>query len=255
MAICLLLRHGRTRSNAEGRLAGWSPGIGLDDTGAAQARAVAARLLDTGLAAVVASPLQRCQETAAAVLAAQPADRAVARHTEEGLGEARYGAWTGRSLSELAKEPLWRDVQERPSTVTFPPADDFASESMADMQRRATNAMADWDTRIEAEHGPAAIWVAVSHGDVIKAILADALATSLDDFQRIVVDPASLSIVHRTAERPFVLRTNDTGTDPVDLQGLVDRLRAHGASGDAEVGGGAGSGGEDAARGTGPTAT
>ncbi|PZU50100.1 MAG: phosphoglycerate mutase [Arsenicicoccus sp.] len=241
MAICILLRHGRTRANAEGILAGWTPGLGLDDTGAGQARTAGERLAATPLAAVVASPLQRCQETAAAVLAAQPADRPVARHTEDRLGEARYGAWTGRPLTELATEPLWRDVQDRPSTVTFPADEAFAHESMAQMAARAVEAVTEWDTRVEAEHGPGAVWVAVSHGDVIKAILADALATGLDDFQRIVVDPASLSLVHRTATRPFVLRTNDTGSDPVDLSGLVARLAADGASGDAEVGGGAGS--------------
>ena len=241
MAICILLRHGRTRANAEGILAGWTPGLGLDDTGAGQARTAGERLAATPLAAVVASPLQRCQETAAAVLAAQPADRPVARHTEDRLGEARYGAWTGRPLTELATEPLWRDVQDRPSTVTFPADEAFAHESMAQMVARAVEAVTEWDTRVEAEHGPGAVWVAVSHGDVIKAILADALATGLDDFQRIVVDPASLSLVHRTATRPFVLRTNDTGSDPVDLSGLVARLAADGASGDAEVGGGAGS--------------
>ncbi|WP_130012455.1 MSMEG_4193 family putative phosphomutase [Serinicoccus sediminis] len=241
MAICILLRHGRTQANADGVLAGWTPGLGLDDTGAGQARAAGSRLAATPLAAVVASPLQRCQETAAAVLAAQPADRAVQRHTEERLGEARYGAWTGRPLKELAEEPLWREVQDHPSGVTFPADEAFAHESMAQMAARAVEAVTEWDARIEGEHGAGAVWVAVSHGDVIKAILADALATALDDFQRIVVDPASLSLVHRTPGRPFVLRTNDTGSDPVDLSGLVTRLAAQGASGDAEVGGGAGS--------------
>lgn len=241
MAICILLRHGRTQANADGVLAGWTPGLGLDDAGAGQARAAGSRLAATPLAAVVASPLQRCQETAAAVLAAQPADRAVQRHTEERLGEARYGAWTGRPLKELAEEPLWREVQDHPSGVTFPADEAFAHESMAQMAARAVEAVTEWDARIEGEHGAGAVWVAVSHGDVIKAILADALATALDDFQRIVVDPASLSLVHRTPGRPFVLRTNDTGSDPVDLSGLVTRLAAQGASGDAEVGGGAGS--------------
>lgn len=243
MAICILVRHGRTQANADGVLAGWSPGIGLDEKGGEQARSAGARLAGVSLAAVVASPLQRCQETAAAVLAAQPAGREVARHTEEALGEARYGAWTGRPLKELAEEPLWTQVQDQPSAVTFPVDDVFAHESMGQMAARATEAIRSWDGRVEAEHGPGAVWVAVSHGDVIKAVLADALATPLDEFQRIVVDPASLSIVHRTSRRPFVLRTNDTGTDPVDLGGLVARLTAEGASGDADVGGGSGQAG------------
>lgn len=240
MAICLLVRHGRTRSNADGTLAGWTPGVGLDDTGRQQARRVGERLAATGVAAVVASPLQRCQETADALLAAQPAGREVGRHTEPRLGEARYGAWTGRPLKELAEEPLWRAVQDTPSQVTFPASPDFEHEAMAGMQERAVAAVRAWDSRLEQEHGPGAVWVAVSHGDVIKAVLADALATPLDDFQRIVVDPASLSIVHRTPGRPFVLRTNDTGSDPVDLSGLVAALAKDGASGDADVGGGAG---------------
>lgn len=243
MAICILLRHGRTRSNAEGTLAGWTPGIGLDETGLDQARRVGERLAGTGLAAVVSSPLQRCEETAAAVLAAQPADREVARHTEQRLGEARYGAWTGRPLRELAEDPLWREVQDRPSQVVFPAHPDFEHEGMAQMQERAVEAVQEWDARVEAEHGPGAVWVAVSHGDVIKALLAHALATPLDQFQRIVVDPASLSIVHRTPGRPFVLRTNDGGEGPVDLSGLVERITAAGADGDAPVGGGAGDGG------------
>ncbi len=242
MAICVLVRHGRTQANADGVLAGWTEGLGLDATGREQAARVAGRLGPAGVVAVVTSPLQRCRETAAAVLAGIPADRAVPLSTEEDLGEARYGAWTGRPLTELAREPLWRQVQDAPSTVTFPPSAEHASEGMAQMQERAVAAVRRWDGRVEAEHGPGAVWVAVSHGDVIKAVLADALATPLDEFQRIVVDPAAVSIVHRTARRPFVLRVNDPGGDPVDLTGLTARLAAEGASGDAEVGGGAGTG-------------
>lgn len=243
MAICVLVRHGRTSANADGVLAGWTEGLGLDGTGREQAARVAGRLAGAGVVAVVTSPLQRCRETAAALVASIPADRSATLHTEEGLGEARYGAWTGRPLKELAEEPLWRQVQDTPSAVTFPPHPDFDHEGMAQMQRRAVAAVRAWDERLEARHGPGAVWVAVSHGDVIKAVLADALATPLDEFQRIVVDPASVSIVHRTPRRPFVLRTNDGGSDPVDLSALTARLAAVGAGGDAEVGGGAGSAG------------
>ncbi|HSP60228.1 MAG TPA: MSMEG_4193 family putative phosphomutase [Ornithinimicrobium sp.] len=240
MALCLLVRHGRTEANATGVLAGWTPGLGLDATGRDQAAAVAARLADTGVVTVVASPLQRCQETAQALVGGIPAAVRPAVHTDERLGEARYGAWTGRALTELAHEPLWRQVQDRPSTVTFPSHDEHEHESMAGMQARAVAAVREWDARTEAEHGAGAVWVAVSHGDVIKAVLAEALATPLDEFQRIVVDPASVSIVHRTPERPFVLRTNDTGAGPVDLSALRTQLAKRGASGDAAVGGGAG---------------
>lgn len=245
MAICLLLRHGRTTSNATGVLAGWTSGVALDDLGREQAAGVGRRLADTGVVAVVASPLQRCQETAELVLAGLPEDRRPDLTTEEGLGEARYGAWTGRSLTDLSKEPLWKDVQDRPSQVVFPAHPEHEHEGLAQMQERAVRAVREHDARIEAEHGPGAVWLAVSHGDVIKAVLAEALATPLDHFQRIVVDPASLSIVHRTPSRPFVLRMNDTGTGAVDLAALVGRLAADeasgdGPSGDGAVGGGAG---------------
>src|SRR5690606_34256052 len=131
--------------------------------------------------------------------------------------ECRYGAWTGRPLSELATEPLWRDVQERPSTVTFPPDDVYATESLAQVQERAVTAVSEWDARLGAEHGPDAVWVAVSHGDVIKAVLAHALGTHLDRFQRIVVDPASLSVVAHPGDHPLVLRVNDTGGEELSL--------------------------------------
>ncbi|GMA84814.1 hypothetical protein GCM10025868_00640 [Angustibacter aerolatus] len=116
-------------------------------------------------------------------------------------------------------------------------------ESMRAMQARALDAVREWDARVAAEHGPDAVWVAVSHGDVIKAILADALGSHLDQFQRIVVSPASVSVVQYTPTRPFVGRVNDVGGD---LSGLVPpprrgrRARAPKApTGDAVVGGGA----------------
>jgi probable phosphomutase (TIGR03848 family) len=236
MAILVLLRHGRTRANADGTLAGWTPGVGLDDRGREQAEAVGRRLLPTRLHLAVTSPLQRCQETVAAVL--RDRDPAPTLRVEDDLGEARYGAWTGRSLKELAKEPLWQEVQRRPSGVSFPPHDDFEAEGLAQMQERAVAAVRRIDAQVEQEDGPGAVWLAVSHGDVIKAVLADALATPFDDFQRIVVDPASVSIVRYTRDRPFVLRTNDSGSDPVDL-GAVSQAAA--PDDDAAVGGGAGS--------------
>lgn len=249
MAILILVRHGRTVANADGTLAGWTPGVGLDERGSAQVERVGRRLAATPLAAVVSSPLQRCQQTAEAILRAQPPRAASAAaptlHTEDAIGECRYGAWTGGRLSDLAKDPLWREVQESPSTVRFPPHEHFAAESMAEMLDRAVGAVTDWDARIEAEHGPGAVWVAVSHGDVIKSLVSWFLASPFDRFQRIVIDPASVTIVRKSSHDgpPFVLRVNDTGSDPVDLTGLSRTLAKESSqerSGDAPVGGGAG---------------
>jgi probable phosphomutase (TIGR03848 family) len=194
----VLIRHGRTSANATGILAGRTPGVLLDAQGRRQARSLGTRLRDVPLDAVVHSPLERCVQTADGVLAARPN---VARHADERLSECDYGQWTGRSLAELATEPLWPVIQGTPSSVTFP-----GGESMRAMAQRATRSVADW----VAEH-PDGVVAVVSHGDVIKAILSDALGQPLDQFQRIVVGPGSLSVVRYHEDRVAVLRMNDTG--------------------------------------------
>jgi probable phosphomutase (TIGR03848 family) len=229
---CLMIRHGRTTSNANGTLAGWTEGVGLDDVGRGQAADLAARLRGMPIVAVVSSPLQRCLETAQIVVGSL-GDVTVS--SDERLGECRYGAWTGGSLEELAKEPLWRTVQDHPSAARFPDGEHFAGESIAQMQARALLAVREMDAAVSAEHGPGALWALVSHGDVIKSILADAAGAHLDHFQRIVVGPATLSVVSYTERRPFLVRLNDGGSD---LSALVPPLPDHG---DAPVGGGAGS--------------
>jgi len=235
MATVLLVRHGRTDANASGVLAGWTPGISLDETGVAQAAALAARLASVPLAAVVSSPLERCQETAAAIIGAR---EGLTAQVDDRIAECRYGEWTGRKLSELAKEPLWKVVQQHASAARFPGPD---GESILDMQHRAVESVREWDSRL----GPDAVWVAVSHADVIKATLADALGQHLDTFQRIQIDPCSLSVVRYTPLRPFVLRVNDVGGS---VDGLIPPKRRRGTrrpkagDSDAVVGGGAGSG-------------
>ena len=229
MTTVILLRHGRTTANAGGILAGWTPGVQLDETGAAQVAAVGERLLKVPLAAVVSSPLERCVQTASAVTAG----RDLELRTDDRLGEARYGDWTGRTIKELAKEPLWKVVQQHPSAAVFPGPE---GEGLAHTQARAVAAVRQWN----AELGPDAVWLACSHGDVIKAILADALGLHLDQFQRIVVDPASISVVSYTETRPFVARVNDSGGDVSALIPPPRKRRRGKASSDAVVGGGAG---------------
>jgi probable phosphomutase (TIGR03848 family) len=234
LATVLLLRHGRTTSNAAGTLAGRSA-VGLDETGQNQARAAGDRLRDLPLRAVVSSPLLRCRQT---VELALPAATPV---LDEGLIECGYGDWEGQSLKKLAKDPLWRVVQQHPAAVTFPGPE---GEPMAAMSARAVAAVRAWDVRLTAEHGPDALWLACSHGDVIKAIVADALGMHLDQFQRIVIDPASVTVIRYTPGRPFVVRLNETGAALAALVAPAKgrrRRRPAAASSDAAVGGGAGS--------------
>ncbi|MBI1376128.1 MAG: MSMEG_4193 family putative phosphomutase [Frankiales bacterium] len=236
MPTVILVRHGRTAANASGVLAGWTPGVHLDDEGRRQAAAVAERLAPVPLAAVVTSPLERTRETAEAILAVR--EQAPPLHVDERVGEARYGDWTNRPLKSLAKDPMWKVVQSHPSAAVFPGPE---GESLAQMSARAVGAVRDWGARLAQPGAPDPTFVVVSHGDVIKAVLADALGLHLDGFQRITVDPCSVSVVRYTDLRPFVLRTNDTGGD---LSGLVprpSRRRTRRPSSDAAVGGGAGS--------------
>jgi probable phosphomutase (TIGR03848 family) len=196
----LLLRHGRSTANAQAVLAGWTPGIHLHEDGIKQAELLAQRLQKILLQAVVTSPLERCQETVAPLLT----ERTLAAQTDERFGEVRYGDWTGVELKKLAKDPLWAVVQSHPSGMTFPGE---GGEAMAAMQHRAVSAVRDWNAKL----GPDATYLICSHGDVIKAIVADALGMHLDGFQRINVDPASLTIVRYGKTRPFVVKVNDNG--------------------------------------------
>lgn len=221
MPTLILVRHGRTTANTAGVLAGWAPGVFLDEEGQRQAAAVAERLADLELDALVSSPLDRTMQTADAIAERQPD---VPRHVDDRVGECDYGDWTNRPLGELGEEPLWGAVQAHPSSVTFP-----GGESMPQMQHRAVAAVRDWNARL----GDEALYAIVSHGDVIKAILADALGMHLDAFQRIQADPCSLSVVRYTSLRPFVVMMNDTGRD-------LRSLRAKREGSDAAVGGGAG---------------
>ncbi|TYL55906.1 MSMEG_4193 family putative phosphomutase [Nocardioides sp. BGMRC 2183] len=235
MATLILLRHGRTTANASGILAGRLPGVRLDETGTMQAERAATRIAGVPVAEVVSSPQERCRQTATAVLAAQrAAGNRLRVRTDKALAECDYGEWQGRPLKELAEEPLWRTVQRQPSAAVFP-----GGESLVVMQHRAVDAVRRRDAAIQAEHGAGAVWVAVSHGDIIKALLADALGMHLDLFQRLHVDPASISVIRYGGDRPFVMASN---THDGDLSWLVPRAGEAPAA-DAAVGGGAGPGG------------
>jgi probable phosphomutase (TIGR03848 family) len=210
-------------------LTGHKRGVHLNDAGVRQAEAAATRIAVLPLAAIVTSPLERCVDTAQVVIDAQrEAGREPAWHTDDRLVEARYGAWTGRPMKDLVKDPMWPVVQQHPSAAVFP-----GGESMAEIAARAIAAVRDWDARL----GEKAVWVACSHADVIKAVVADALGLHLDQFQRIVVDPASVSVVRYTKTRPFVLRTNDTGADLAAYVPPRPRRRRRSTS-DATVGDG-----------------
>ena len=232
MGTVILLRHGRSTANTAGILAGRNPGVALDEQGQAQAETLVGRLAQLPLAALVSSPLQRCQETVAPLAQARQLEVTV----DDRFVEMDYGEWTGRELRALAKERLWKVVQAHPSAAVFP-----SGEALAAMQARAVAAVREWDAKLAAEHGPQVLWLVCTHGDLVKAVLADALGLHLDGFQRIVAHPCSVSAVTYTETRPFVQRINDCGDD---LRALVPpkRRRRRRPSSDATPGGSTGAG-------------
>lgn len=204
----ILVRHGLTAETGS-TLSGWTPGLHLDERGRSQAAALAEALRELPVAAVVSSPLERCVETASSLLDGRTGKdgQPVGLELDERLGEVRFGEWTGRSLRDLAKEPLWKVVQAHPSAAVFP-----AGESLREMQARAVAAIRDWNVRL----GPDALYVACSHGDPIRAIVADALGMHLDQFHRLAAGPCSVTVIHYTDLRPVILLLNGTGAAVAD---------------------------------------
>lgn len=226
MTTLLLARHGLTDLTGP-VLAGRTPGVHLSDAGRAQAAALAERIAGVRLDAIVSSPLERCRETAEAVAAG----RGLPVETDERLLECDYGDWTGRELKELAKDPLWPVVQAHPSAAVFP-----GGEAMTAMQYRAVAAIRGWNRRL----GEKAVYLVCSHGDVIKAIVADALGLHLDQFQRITADPAALTVIRYAPLRPFVLKLNDMGELKLSEDSEEKDGGENSTGSDAAVGGGPG---------------
>lgn len=202
MGVLLLIRHGRTQANVDGILAGRAPGVVLDEHGIKTAKELGTRLQDVPIAQVITSPLERTVQTTSLVFSGQ-----IPVAHEERLLECDYGQWQGKSLKELTTDPLWTVVQQRPDEMVFPDG-----ESMSEMSRRSIEAVREWDTNLSNQHGSDVIWAAVSHGDIIKAICAHALGMSLNSFQKIMIEPASISVIQYGENGSSVAKLNDTGT-------------------------------------------
>lgn len=200
MATVLLVRHATTAATGK-RLGGWTD-ASLDERGVGQAEAAAERLSGLDVAAVYASPIVRTQETARIV--AEPHGLKV--RTRKGLGEVDYGDWTDQSLGQLRRRKLWKVIQSTPSRVQFP-----GGGTIRGAQADAVDAI----EKIATAHDGETV-LAVSHADVIKAVVAHYLGMPLDTFQRLVVSPASTTVLHLPdGGHPMLLRFNDTG--PIDL--------------------------------------
>ncbi len=202
--LVLLVRHGQTTTTGT-LLPGRAPGLHLADKGVEQAQQVAARIAELDrVDAVYASPLERTRETAAPIAKA----RGLKVTIERGLLECDFGEWTGQELKTLMKLPEWTTVQRYPSGFRFP-----GGESFPEMQTRMVGAI----DKLRAAHKGGVV-VAVSHADPIKALVAHALGTHLDLFQRIVISTCSVTAIAYTGGGPVVLTVNSTGTALKELR-------------------------------------
>jgi probable phosphoglycerate mutase len=197
MTEFLLIRHAVNDYVKTGRLAGWTPGVHLNEEGQAQAAALGERLAKVPLAAIYASPLERTMETAEAV-ARHHADLTI--QPLEAVGEVRFGEWQGEKLSKLQREKLWNVVQTYPSRAQFP-----GGETIRQAQSRAVDAL----EALMVRHPNQRVAI-VSHSDMIKLMVAHYLGMHLDFFQRLDITPASITILLLGPERPYIVRVNDT---------------------------------------------
>jgi probable phosphomutase (TIGR03848 family) len=199
MMNLLLIRHA-VNDWVGDRLAGWTPGIHLNDEGRAQAQALAHRLADVPLAAIYSSPLERTVETAQPIAQAH----GLAVEIRQGLGETGYGEWNGRYLKELQEEDLWPVVQVYPSGARFP-----GGESFRELQARV---VAELDALRDAH--PEQTVAIVSHADPLKAAVAHYVGLPLDLFQRLTISPASVTAFTFTRFGPRLVLLNHTESLP-----------------------------------------
>ena len=205
MALILLIRHTVTEATGH-RLSGTTPGIHLSERGREQATHLAERLRGVPLAAVYASPLERCVETAGKIAAARGLDVVATPEVQE----VDYGRWTGRSMRQVVRTRLWRQLQDSPGSITFP-----GGESLVDVQRRSVRAVEGVAARY-----PKRVVAVVTHADVIRLVLAHFAGIHIDLYQRLIVSPGSITAVLLGDRIPRILRVNDTGA----IADVISRL-------------------------------
>jgi len=228
LASIILVRHSRSTANTAGVLAGQAPGIALDEVGFTQAQGLVSRIGEIEIKRVISSPLQRCLET---ITPWHSAHGTTTIEIDRNFIESDYGRWTGQKLSELAKEPLWKEVQKKPSKVTFPDG-----ESFQEMFNRVSEGLDKIIVSLKDDENV----IIVSHGDIIKLAIAKILDLPIDNFQKLVIDPASISIVKvekdGESERTALISMNESGTP---LTKLLENKELAGLGGGKGDGGGA----------------
>jgi probable phosphoglycerate mutase len=211
MTTIVLVRHGENDWVKKQRLAGWIPGVHLNEKGHEQAQAAAERLAHLPVTAVYSSPVTRCLETAVYITQSHKLNTLEL----EAVGEVRYGKWEGKKIKKLAKKKRWLTVQFFPSRMQFP-----EGEALRAVQFRGIQAL----ETLSQQH-PDEVIVVVSHADLIKLVVAHYLGVHIDLFQRIVISPASATVLNlHTSGGVRILRLNDDG--PLTLPAKPDHKLA-----------------------------
>lgn len=197
-----MIRHAHSQANAQGVLSGRISGVHLSSVGESQAQELITRLGKFKVSSLRISPLERCAETINPWWDAigKNHNRGVSILKDENLNEVDYGRWSGKKLTILSRHKLWQTVQNNPSAMYFP-----SGEGLAQMQTRAMRAI--HDAIVVKRKGAL---VLVTHGDVIKSIVASCLGMHLNDFQRIVIDPASVTVIDFSSDKPRLILLNDS---------------------------------------------
>lgn len=199
MSTVILIRHARSSANAAGILAGQTPGVRLDPTGVEQSFRLAEILGAISIAKVFISPLERCLDTISPWISQHGKNAEI--HSDSRIIEPDYGLWSGKNLDELRTQPLWDLVQNSPREVTFP-----SGESLLDVWERTKSFYSSLREFSDQEINV----VVVSHGDIIKFLIAQIVDLEMNKFQNLVIEPASVSIARFEKDSSRLIQSNRT---------------------------------------------
>ena len=202
MSTYIFLRHGHSAANAAGLLTGQLPGVGLSPQGKRDAQGLIERIGKFQIDYLHVSPIERCQLTIDPWLKSKYSRSLTSMQIDDGISEIDFGKWSGRKLSSLRRDPLWKAVQETPSKVTFPDGESFRI-----VQRRAVAAVEE----IRSIRGNKTHLI-VSHSDTIKLITAHYIGMKLDEFQKLTINPASFTIFRETPKNLSAITINNSAS-------------------------------------------
>lgn len=215
MTTIFFLRHAESLANELGVLAGRTPGIRLSERGSKQAKGLVKQLSNYKFDVIISSPLERCIQT---IEPFRKKANITILEMEDFL-EMDYGNWSGKELKALAQKKEWQIIQNYPERFTF-----AKGESFKNAAKRVKNALDSIEKQFKDQNV-----LIVSHGDIIKIAITVLLGLQLKHFQKITIDPASLTAFNIEAQKLLFLnqkckkRWNGSLNQRFQLGGGTDR--------------------------------